>query len=167
MKSITTEIGAAPFLASLAAGPIFIFSAGVINGGLTPSSPIIVTPEGIALFFMMIIWTAPIGSMIAVLPNLIGTSVMAQLGRVSEKSRSPIVWAAVGFGAVALPVWGLGGFDHHDSPLGLAFAITGGACAVICHSRTRWIVDEDSDTAPSKNTNVTLRARDPDPRLLR
>jgi spore maturation protein SpmB len=77
--------------------------------------------------------------MLALLPNLLGATLMTWLGDRNEAARLPVIWALAGGLACAVPVMLIraGSPDTHSAVL-VAFTFTGACCALICHYRIEW-----------------------------
>lgn len=128
-------------LATLAAGPIFLF--GMVIGGLVnyPAAaiPVDIYPDEASLTLILVglppglVFVTIIGSMIAFLPNLIGATVMAWLSDRNEGARLPATWAIIGGVASAGSISFIIGDDYQLSPIFVVtFAFTGACSALIC-----------------------------------
>jgi hypothetical protein len=125
------RFGAAIIVASLAAGPIFWFSALLVS-----------LPSSLPVLDLGILWiaifTIPYGAIFAFLPVLIGTAVMTALGAWFRWARSPLVWIAAGGLGGALFVVITTGAPAHDLSFLVTMVPNGAACAAICRAFTRW-----------------------------
>lgn len=125
-----TEIGAGVLMGTLVAGPAFTTLIGVAtmtqeHGTLDKLA------AAIAFGFTIAV---PFGAILAVIPVLLGTSLLGWLGSVNEGARLPPFWALIGAAAAGLPAWWLG-----DADTGAMFAATGAICAVAARWKTRWL----------------------------
>lgn len=126
--SRTTWIGGALF-ASTAAGPVF---AAALAATLLASMP---TSFGSVLtgFGIVFALSIPVGFVLALLPNIAGTALLALSGTTWPPARAPLAWAANGAAFGWLIGAGVGG-----SLLAIPMAVTGTACALICRRCVAW-----------------------------
>jgi hypothetical protein len=119
-----------PFLASLAAGPVFVLTIYVQRLAEHPA------------WFDDEYWAMPVigllavavGTFLAAVPNVVAYRIMYRVGRTNEGSRLPVFWALTG-GLFA------GSFSFWiDAPehFVIAFVVTGVTCALICRAEARW-----------------------------
>lgn len=129
------EIGAGVFFGTLVAGPAFVasmllglahFQPGSMSGG-----------GGLALLPVVMAAALPFGAVLAVVPVLLGATLMGQLGRWNEGARLPITWALVGALAAGVPSWLLDGGQEATA----SFAATGALCALTARAKTRWTAE--------------------------
>jgi hypothetical protein len=120
-------------LASVLIGPL-VGAVGLVASALTDRDTALTTfyASPLVLLFAM-----PVGFAVSIVPNLIGTAVLAWAGRENEGVRLPALWALVG----AAAGWGLGlglarGSSTNTGPAMLA--AIGVASALLCRWRTRW-----------------------------
>lgn len=130
-------------LASAAAGPLF--ALGILLGILSdaPAAAIPITLDFSTTDIPAIIVGVPtalvtvmlVGTVIALLPTMIGTAVMTRLGDLNPVFRLPVMWALVGGTACALFVT----LNGTESPATLvALTFTGTCCALICRRGGGW-----------------------------
>jgi hypothetical protein len=123
----------AAFVASLAAGPLFlIFALGafVCRESLRG---IPVDPSLLMLDLYMFVPSLPVGFVLSFVPNYAGTWLMIGLTKLSDMNRSPIAWMLVG-GFIAGLIGGV--LSGQVDEFTFIFAATGASCAAICR---RWI----------------------------
>ena len=129
-------------LASVAAGPLFLLGVGIglwaddpgaahtidLTGSIIPATPLIAL---LTIFF---------GAIVAVLPNLLGASLMTWLGNRNEAARMPVMWALAGALACAFLVMAVdyGPAGTRSTTTLVAFTFTGACCALICRRRIIW-----------------------------
>jgi hypothetical protein len=119
--------------ASIAAGPVFLASAALVT---TASAPQAVAVDASSLLLLFLVAPAiVIGGLLALLPTLIGTALLANIAGSNAGARLPAFWGLVG-GLVA--GGGATMFEDVDGVTTAAFAATGAICALICRSGTRW-----------------------------
>jgi hypothetical protein len=118
--------------ACLAAGPVFVAAVTLFTAIAMPQ-PIPVTSAG-WLFALLVVPAIPAGGILAMLPALLGTDLLARLGSGNIGLRLPVAWGLVG-GIVPGVATALNGGDGVTTA---AFAATGAACALLCRSGTRW-----------------------------
>ena len=124
-------------LASVCAGPVFVISVCLATlYGMLPR-PMAVSAETMGLFAALLAASLPFGGVIAILPNLFGTLVMAALAESEEWARTPCVWmlagAVIGLG-IALPL----GTGDPDRFFAFGFVITSAISARLCRTFLRW-----------------------------
>ena len=133
--------------ATLAAGPLFVLGAAISFLISDPAAaiPVDIDLGGASIAAMLV--GVPIvlavvmvlGGMIAVLPNLIGTTAMTWLGDRNPGTQLPVVWALAGAAAFAVPIAALGGTWGEMPPARLVpFIFTGACCALICRRGVSW-----------------------------
>ena len=118
--------------ACFAAGPVFVVALTLFTVTAVPQA-IPVTPTG-WLFALLAIPAVPVGGLLAMLPALLGTDLLARLGSGNVGLRLPVAWALVG-GIVPGAATAL---NDGDGVTTAAFAATGAVCALLCRSGTRW-----------------------------
>jgi hypothetical protein len=95
---------------------------------------------GIAL--VVIVLVSYVGFLFALLPMIVGVSIMGCLGGLSRMLRSPIIWAAAGF-AMMYGINQLLG-DDHDMPVKRPLLVTATLCALLARRYVRWPDKEES-----------------------
>jgi hypothetical protein len=130
------RFGAAIIVATLAAGPIFWFSALLVS---IPSNPALLDWG----MFLLAILTIPYAVIFAFLPILIGTATMTALGAWFLWARSFFAWIGAGGLGGALFAAINSGTEPSDLQILAVMALTGAACAAICRALTRWPDWED------------------------
>jgi hypothetical protein len=132
--------GYAAIVASSAAGPIFLISLfAAILYLQTPSAIPFGVGEAAALAAgsALLVPAFLVGFFLALLPNLVGASVMAALAETVEEARAPVAWVAAGaLGGAGIAVLS-SGFGS-DPPIAFALIVTGGLCAGICRRTFAW-----------------------------
>ena len=128
--------GAAPALiASLVAGPVFLLSLIAAAAYLTLPQPISLDASVAIAIPMALIPATIVGFVLAFVPNLLGSAVMAWIAETHQAARDPLAWAAAG----ALSGAGLAAsFSSLQSPGGFATIVTSAVCARICRSQFEW-----------------------------
>lgn len=129
-------------LASVVAGPIFGSSLLAAWWIIIPATrPEAITISDVLQFLAAILpaclITTPFGMIFSIVPNILGTLMMAWLGAHCAALRQPIAWAMVGALIAGLPIW-ICAPDPSGTPYVLAFALTGAACALVCRCGARW-----------------------------
>lgn len=135
MPDVTTGIGAAALKASAAAGPIaiFVLLMGQIVSGETLAIRIGPTEVGNAMG--MAVWFS-IGAMIvALIPNILGTTLMGWLSARNLGLRHPAAWGLVGAAAIGFPAIAVNGAGSADTA---ALAAIGALNALVCRTGVRW-----------------------------
>lgn len=128
---------AAAAIASLFAGPIFLVSFAGAALYLQLPAPIALDWSDALGFAFAFIPALMIGTVLALVPNILGTLLMVRLGDLSEAARLPEIWALAGGLIGAAIVWA-GSFDGIDPAFLFATVATSAACALICRSRMAW-----------------------------
>ena len=133
--------------ATLAAGPLFVLGAAISFPIGNPAAAIPVDIDLGGTSIAMMLTGLPVAlallmvfsGMIAVLPNLIGTTVMTWLGDRKPDAQLPVVWALAGAIAFAAPIAALSGEWGEEWPAHLVpFVFTGACCALICRRGVSW-----------------------------
>lgn len=160
MTQVQTEFLAAPIIGALPAGAAFSGTMALASNGMSFSQVWAPTADLFIYGPIMLFGVTIFGWLLAILPTLIGTVLMAQLGRFSELSRIPVVWIAAGIAPVLVAGWLIVGPDMADDPAILgAFAVAGGVCALVCRCYVSW---HEATPAPAANRYRS----EADPRLL-
>jgi hypothetical protein len=120
--------GAAP--ASLACGPIFLLAYLAAALFLAVPRPIPVGVADAAMLLPVIVTSAVVGTILGLVPNLIGAALMCRLSNAFEGARLPEAWtacgAASGYGmALLLP-------GSPEPRVAFALTATSAFCAWIC-----------------------------------
>lgn len=123
--------------ASVAAGPIFVFSFAAASAFSLLPRPIPVDASVVMLIVIALAPSAIVGFIISILPNAIGIHVLSIAGEASETAREPIVWMGVGGLLGLLFAIVFGAFDG-SIPVALALIATSAASAGLCRARIRW-----------------------------
>jgi hypothetical protein len=140
----TYRMGASPFIASLAAGPVFAGSLGFATLILSAPAPI---PVNITWGDIppMIVVTASIaffGFIVGILPCLIGSIVMGNLGSQLSPFRQPIAWiiagAAIPAALFLAPLLSSNDATSTDSAWFYGLVMTGAVCAALCRKGAKW-----------------------------
>lgn len=134
-------------LASLAAGPVFLLGLAASAWAATAASPVPIPADlGFGTFGVVVV-TIPaivVGFVLAIVPNILGATVMTRLGRRNVAMRLPIAWALAGGLATGLPFELLSIAPAGDDRIGVfAFVFTGTCCALICRRRAEWAGADD------------------------
>ena len=129
-RDITFAVGVGR--ASIAAGPVFLAAVAVFTAVSTPS-PVPVAPSAL-LAVLIVVPAIMVGGLLALIPNLIGTALLANMARSNAGIRLPVVWGLIG----GLVAGGAAAFGEIESVAIAAFAATGVVCALLCRSGTRW-----------------------------
>ena len=123
-------------VASLTAGPVFAASTSAASLYLRLPCPIVVGPSELMLVAPVAALSIIVGCVLAVLPNLVGTILLAGLGDRYPEARLPEFWAitgaAIGIGIAAAT----GAFQ--SPPLAFGLVATSAACAWICRRPIVW-----------------------------
>ncbi|HEX8484197.1 hypothetical protein [Sphingomonas sp.] len=120
--------------ACLAAGPIFLASLGLFSTIASPDP----VPVGSAGWLMLVVLSPPVllaGALLAIVPSLLGTLILARIGCGNAGLRLPAAWAVAGGFAAGTISAALAA----DVTMIATFAATGVVCALACRSGTRWL----------------------------
>jgi hypothetical protein len=132
----------APIIAAILAFPIFAAVTFLVSIIERLPKPVEVSQPGetfielIAIVFGSLLF----GWVVAIIPCVIGTTVLANLGKTFPATRLPIFWVVVGAGVIAIPTAIAGSFTGDGAFVFMAFTVTGGFCAAICRRFTTWEV---------------------------
>jgi hypothetical protein len=142
MTRIRTEFHAAPIVGALPAGAAFSGAAFLGSSGNAFTQTWTVSAEALIYGPIVLIGVTFFGWLIAIIPTLIGTIVMAQLGRVSELSRQLVVWIAAGIAPILVAFLFMSQEAQQDLAVLAAFAAAGGSCALAARLCVHWYGDE-------------------------
>lgn len=138
MAHETTRLGGV-LPATLAAGPLFVLGAAISFVIADPAAAIPVDLDGTSVVTMLTTLPAALvavtlfGSVMALVPNLMGMVAMTWLSDRHAGARLPIFWALAGAAAFAGPIAAMAGEWVEASPHYLVpFLLTGAGCALIC-----------------------------------
>ncbi len=141
-----------PLIASIAAGAVFLIvylTVDLVTGSSLPVTNEPLTDAILKWLFLAGVFVAvgtPIGFLYAIIPNLIGNAVMHWVGSHMVAARPGGVWAIVGALAAGVPAALIAAANNaakEGISVTMAFAITGGVCALICRRFTRWADEGD------------------------
>lgn len=123
-------------LASLAAGPIFLASAGLAFAYLELPRPVVVDPAQMVPGLLSFIPAIIVGFILAIVPNLAGSYLMHFTGRAFPATRPRLIW----FGTGALVGAAIAGSTGAFAEPAYAFALilTSACCARICRLSACW-----------------------------
>lgn len=117
-------------LAALSAGPIFLGATTAAALYLELPGPLVVTAGDVGLFLLLCVPALFVGTLLAVIPLLLGTAFMSFLGSVAAPARSPEAWTAAGVLAGAGIALLFDAFA--DPPYAFGLILTSAACAAMC-----------------------------------
>jgi len=121
--------------ASCAAGPAFILATGFFFWFEQASGvPVSFNPE-LLVGIPWLLFAIPVGIIIAIVPNIVGTAILARLGSGNIGLRLPPIWALAGAAAVAIP---LTVFADARNPAAHGLIATGAISALLCQRGMRW-----------------------------
>ena len=120
--------------ASLASGPI-LFGAIALSNTVGSSDPVAVDLSGSPFLLALAVPVVVFGTLLGVLPNLIGTALLANVACGNVAMRLPIAWGLIG----GLAAGGAARAADADPETLFVFAATGAICALICRWGTRWL----------------------------
>ena len=125
-------LGAA-VVASTVAGPIFVIVAAFAETILLVPQPIGVSADEAAAFFVILLTAEIVGFFLAIVPNLIGTSLLSGAAGHNQTARMPETWVGAGAASGALLAAAVGAAGI------TAFALiaTSASCAAICRALVR------------------------------
>jgi hypothetical protein len=123
-------------LASLAAGPIFLFATGLAALYLQLPRPVVLEPGEVIAFAALAAPAALVGFVLSLLPNLVGRYLLIRAGGALPQMRRRAVWIATGALHGAALAWGTGAFAQPPYAFGLI--LTSAACAGICRKSACW-----------------------------
>jgi hypothetical protein len=132
------------FVATLAAGPIFLSTLGLAPLALDPARSMALHPVVVDGAVMLPVTAASIvlGSVLAALPVWLGGTAMGWIAARNPGLAHPAAWALVGGATTAAAAAALD--FAPDTPIGFALIATGAMCATIVRYGTRW----SDDSAP-------------------
>ena len=134
----------------IAAGPIFLLMLWICFSYADLPKPVEIglSSEEIGGGLIVVMFSFIPGWILAVLPCLLCTSILANLGKERLFFRSVPVWVIFGFLVIIIPGALLGGFEDRNGPkFTIALALTAAVCAFICRKLTYWSVeDKDNST---------------------
>ena len=133
-----TSYAAGVTKATLAAGPVFVWSAAIAAAVDTPRT--MGWADAAWLFAGLFPPVVMVGGLLALAPNALGCALLAYLGRGNAGMRLPVLWALVGGLAAGGATW----LATRDASPTAAFAATGAVCALLCRHGTRWPDDPSS-----------------------
>ena len=141
---------AGSLLASVAAGPVTALAVGL--AGLI-SNPNAVDPvQAGQLLGIGVVLLIP-ATLVALLPNLVGTALMLWIGRRIEMTRFPVIWALVGAATLGVP---LAWCATPGDTVPLAGALIGAACAAICRGWAYW--PDEAEPSVRRSVSTTPQA---------
>lgn len=129
------------FVATLAAGPVFLLTLALAPLVLEAGEPFSLDPIAQDGAVMLPIAAASIvlGSVVSIIPIWLGGTAMGWISARNAGLTHPAIWAIVGAAASAASASAL---DFSlISPVGLALIATGAICALIVRYGTRWSDD--------------------------
>jgi hypothetical protein len=96
---------------------------------------------------LVLLFAVPVGFVVSIVPNLLGTALLATLGRDNIALRLPPIWALVGAGSGGTIAALLGSGPASAEPVALVAGI-GAVSALLCRWKTAWI-----DVEPQKEAS--------------
>lgn len=138
MTRETSHYFNAPIIGALPAGGVFITCTVLINAYAALPDAIEVDSTALLVVPLGLITCSIFGWLIAIIPTIIGTTIMAAIGCEHKATRNPLCWAFAGAAPIAMFSGIAGGFDRSDAPFTVALIITGAVCALTCRRFTRW-----------------------------
>lgn len=138
------------FMASLAAGPIFVVSTTLAALYLQLPRVVDVTvgPAQIGWLILVPVLVIPFGFALAIVPNAVGVCLLLLAGFEFPAARTRIAWIGTGMLFGALIAWATTGFDEPAIAFGLIS--TSAFCAAICRRSARWDPDEPFPQAAAR-----------------
>ena len=123
--------------ACLVAGPAFLTSTVLASHYLELPRPIVVAPEEVGTFLIMLIPALLVGFFLALVPVVIGTAALRSLGNDSLRFRSPWLWTATGAvtGATLALLLGLATVGQHFA---FGLVVTSALCGLVSRKFTSW-----------------------------
>lgn len=135
----------AAFATSAAAGPMFVTFTALAYLYLQIPHTVAFGAEDLGTFVLMMVPAAIVGFILAFVPNLLGSAVMATIGESAEWGRSPLAWSLAGglagTGLVLLfaPRDGLfADVGQEGGAAAFALIATSAICARICRGQFDW-----------------------------
>ncbi|WP_404339295.1 hypothetical protein AB2M62_08305 [Sphingomonas sp. MMS12-HWE2-04] len=125
----------------LSAGILYLLAFPLTAQMLCPSAawPVVLDISMLGIVPLLLL-AGIVGALLALLPVLIGTAAMAELGRHNLGLQHPAMWALAGAATAAGICATLG--TRPDEPPALALIFTGSACALLARQKIRWIEAE-------------------------
>jgi hypothetical protein len=135
---MSRSIRASVALASLAAGPIFVASAGLaaLYLQLPRAVDVTVGPANIIWLLLVPLPVVLAGFLLSFIPNLVGTCLMLLAGFQFQAARSRAAWLGAGALFGTLIAWETTGFEEPATAFGLI--ATSACCAAICRHSACW-----------------------------
>ena len=136
MPDVATGIGAAAFKASVAAGPIAIcvLLMGQMLSGETLA--IRMAPTEIGNVVGMAMMFSVIAAIVALIPNILGATIMGWASARNLGLRHPAAWGLVGAAVMGIP--GMLADGGGASPDAAALAAMGAMNALVCRLGVKW-----------------------------
>lgn len=143
--AVTYQMGTSPLIASLFAGPVFAGSLGLATLILSTPAPI---PVNIAWgdippLLVVTVSMSFFGFIVGVLPCLIGSIVMGNLGSQIASFRQPFAWTIAGAAIPGLlflaPLLSSDDPTSADSAWFYGLVMTGAVCSALCRKGAKWI----------------------------
>ncbi len=129
------DVRIAAILASLAGGPLLAAMIG--TGDLLSGNPVVVDPNVAMAVIGGVPVTMIMGWAFAIIPNLLGASLLGWLGSYNIGTRLPMFWATAGGAAAGLPAWLFSPPSPSPGPTA-AMAGVGAVSALLCRAKVRW-----------------------------
>ncbi len=125
--------------ATLLAGPIYVISLGIVTWSTDMNAPVQLPDDWnwIAALLPLAMFCIAGGALFSILPNLIGLRAMMWLGSHNPGMQLPVSWGLAGALSMAVVI-GLAEPDGIVSIPGIALAITGTVCALLCRRGVSW-----------------------------
>lgn len=125
-------------VATLVSGPLVVLAImffGCVWAVLRGESP----GEALAMIVFLPM-SLMVGGAVSLVPNLLGTAIMASLGRRHARARKRWVWVLGGAVVGGVMGFAISGFELSivGAGDGIGGMAIGGVCALICHRGTRW-----------------------------
>ncbi len=140
MNRTQTRYLKAPIIAAVFAFPIFAAATFFIGIVEQLPNPVAIRQPGETIIELLAIVFGSLlfGWMIAIIPCVIGTAVLANVGRNYPATRFPLFWVFVGTTVIGIPTAIAQDFNPTTATVVIALTLTGGFCAAICRRFTTW-----------------------------
>jgi hypothetical protein len=119
-------------VASFAAGPVFTVAGTLAALYLRLPQPVMVSADELMPWLAALFSSVVMGGIVAFVPNVIGSAIMAGLSKTSATARAPEAWLAAGAAGGAGIALGFG-LDYSPA-LFFATVATATVCAGLCRS---------------------------------
>ena len=128
------------FIASLAAGPLFLLwsALAAIYRTVPKPVPLDFGPGEVAAALFLLFPAAVLGLFLSILPNFLGTLALTRLGEICRPARARVLWTGTGALIGCAGAACMGWLAEPFATAGFALIATAATCASICRRRAAW-----------------------------